>query len=477
MKRILCLFWLVVVLGPPAIAQLLYQRVYGSAGDESWGYLTPVRSGGYLVVGTQQRLPTGPADEKLYLVRTNAQGDTLWTRRHKLPGFTGINVHGICENAAGQVLIAASGGDLNVGFLDQAMLVLLSPQGDTLWTRKTGGPTNDFYSSLLLGHDGNFVLTGTLNTFPQWLKVNAAGQVVAQTNIIYDAAETGGVGSLFKDNSGLGGYWVVNYKAVTGSARKFLHLTEAGVVDQTKPLYGSGYELIYAVAPLPNNGGYLMSVEGKLARFTSALDTVWTKDLRYSNGVVSGFASAQLVQPLSDGNCVLAGQFYDSGGYRVYLAKVSPAGQVLRDTVLFRGGGSETVRGLAVEPATGRYVFSGETAQGPRGGNDLFLGIHAPWRVLPARAPAHLYTAPLAAWPIPVASGHDALHLRAAQPLAGPLTLCDALGRQVRTWPAVRAATDAAGQEVSLAGVPAGLYLLHATDAAGRRYVARVLRE
>ncbi|WP_345074510.1 hypothetical protein [Hymenobacter fastidiosus] len=479
MKRFLLflvLGGLAVLTGPPALAQLLHQQVYGSAGPERLGYLTPVQAGGYLLVGTQQKTPPTALDEKLYLVRTTAQGDTLWTRTHKIPGFTVINVRAICENAAGQVLVAGAGGDANIGFADEAILILLNPQGDTLWTRKVDGPTGDSYTGLLLGNDGTFVLTASLNTYPQWLKVNAAGQVVARTNINYDADNIGVVTGLFKDNSGRGGYWLQNSNGSTISERKLLHLTEAGVVDQTKPLYGKGSDFITSVAPLPNQGGYLMCQASKLTRFTAALDTVWTKYLIYTNGVVTGYATPGQVQPLADGNFVLAGSFYFADGYRVYLGKITPDGQVLRDTVLFRAGGSETIRSLAVEPGTNNYVFSGEATQGPLGRSDLFLGIHANWRVLSTRA-ARAPRVAFEAWPNPLAAGQPELTLRADRQVAGELTLTDPLGRRVRTWPATRALAQAGGQRLSLAGLPPGLYLLTGTAADGRRYVARIVRE
>jgi hypothetical protein len=473
----LLLLWLAVLLGSPAGAQLLHQRVYGSAGEESYGYLTPLRSGGYLLAGKQQKPPLSTFDEKLYLVRTNGQGDTLWTRAHKLPGFNVINVRGVCENAAGQVLIAANGGDINTSTSDEAMLVLLSSQGDTLWTRRTKGPTDDYYFGLLLGNDNTFVLSGSLNTFPQWLKINAAGQVVAQTNINYDAAEVGVVTYLFKDNSALGGYWVLNAKGITGSSeRKLVHLTETGVVDQTKPLYGGGRSFITSIVPIAGQGGYLACENGRLTRFNSALDTVWTKTLSYTNGFVRGGAGPRLIQPLADGNFVMAGGFFYAGGTRVYLGKVTANGQVLRDTVLFRTGGDELIQGLAVAPGTSNYVFSGYAADGPLGSYDLFLGIHANWRVLETKTPRQLVAGALDAWPNPH-TGQAELHVRAKQPLPGLLMLHDLVGRPIRSWAATRALTAAGGQRLSLAGVPAGSYLLTATAADGRRYVTRIVRE
>ncbi|GAA3929442.1 hypothetical protein [Hymenobacter algoricola] len=469
------LCWLAALSGPPATAQLRVQKIFGSTGNEAGGFLTPVRAGGYLVVGGQQKLPPLPINQKLYLVRTNAQGDTLWTRTQKLPGFTQLTVRAVCENTAGQVLVATDGGDPATARY-AAMLVLLNPQGDTLWTRKVSGPTNDIYTSLLLGNDGNFVLTALLNTFPQWLKVNAAGQVVARTDIIYDASRIGFVSGLFKDNSGRGGYWLQNTSGGSPNERKALHLTEAGVVDQTKPLYGTANNSIRSVAPLPNQSGYLICENAKLTRYNAALDTVWTKYIHYTNGFVADIAVPELLQPLADGNVVMAGRFYYANGYRVYLGKVTPDGRVLRDTVLFRGSGSEFVRGLAVQPGTSNYVFSGEAQQGPIGGSDLFLGIHANWTVLSTR-PGQVARAAFQAWPNPVSAARPELTLRSDQPLTGELRLCDMLGRTVRTWPVAPALAQPAGQRLALPGLPPGLYLLNGSGADGRRYSARIVCE
>ncbi|MBD2715775.1 hypothetical protein KBK19_12085 [Microvirga sp. STR05] len=224
--------------------------------------------------------------------------------------------------------------------------------------------------------------------------------------------------------------------------------------------------------------GYLACQDGRLIRFNAALDTLWTRLLPYTapNGFRT-YGSARLVRPLPDGNLVVAGGVYANSGTRVYLSKVTPTGQVLRDTVLYRTGGDEFVNGLEVEAGTGNYVFSGYATQGPLGLADLFFGRQAAWRTLSTQAPARQPVLALAAWPNPVGAGQSQLRVRSGQPLAGELVLRDALGRTVRHWPATRAVTSTEGQALPLGEVPAGLYLLTGTAPDGRRYVARVLRE
>ena len=348
-------------------------------------------------------------------------------------------------------------------------MLLLNAQGDTLWTRRVAGPTNDVFRTVSLANDGNFMLTGTLNTQPQWLKVNAAGQTVAQASLAFNPGGigVGYPGAAFADVTGRGGYWVTLYNDTPGPF-KFVHLTEAGVRDQdvTRQFSSGGYDYVDQVQPLPGGAGYLGSVNGRLGHFTPTLDTLWTRNYR---------GSSRLVRLLPDGNAVTAGNFSTSGGTRVYLAKVAPAtGQLLRDTILASlSGASQLVGGLALEPGTGNYVFTGFTTRTPQlNQSALFFGLQRRWTVTSQRE-ARARTLPLAAWPNPVGQERR-LTLRTARPLRGELLLRDELGRLVRRWPAQAGAT-AAGQELSLAGLPAGLYLLAATDADGQPYVARVL--
>lgn len=448
----------------PAAAQLLQQRLYGPAAG--LGLLISVRGGGYLLAG-REYATAGNQATRLWLLRLNAQGDTLWTRKYRLPGFAGpTGCRALCENAAGQVLVLGDGlaapNTTQVG----TFRMLLNTQGDTLWTQRTFAGIYDGYTGAVLDPDGYFVVTGSINSLPQLQKLSAGGQVLATTPLVFSSTDIGFPIKPFLDNSSRGGYWVPLHAYNGRLLRKFVHVTPAGVRDQDVPLYDipGQTDRIYDVQPIPG-GGYLACLDGRLARLTPQLDTVWTRSSR---------GSVLQVRLLPGGEAVGAGDFSTSGGTRVYLSKWALNGQLLRDTVLASAGGaSQYTFGLALEPGTGNYAFSGWTTRTPTvNASQLFFGLLRNWRVTSQRE-ARARVLPLAAWPNPVGAERQ-LTLRAERRLRGELLLRDELGRLVRRWPALPEAT-AAGQALSLAGLPAGLYLLTATDADGRPYVARVL--
>ena len=133
--------------------------------------------------------PTQPG--RLYLLRLNAAGDTLWTRRYGLPGAYGIAVEHALEDAAGRVLLVGRSFTYTGITQDDAFLALLSPQGDTLWTRRTQSPFRDNYSRPQLTPAGDFVLAANLNGAPQLVRLSASGQRLQQVIVPYSPADLG----------------------------------------------------------------------------------------------------------------------------------------------------------------------------------------------------------------------------------------------------------------------------------------------
>ena len=90
---------------------------------------------GYIIVG--QYAMWGATGANIYIVKTNANGDTLWTKIYDTGTWEG----------AGDVIETPDGGYLIVGYtqiqgVGNADLWLLKTDnnGDTLWTKLYGGP-------------------------------------------------------------------------------------------------------------------------------------------------------------------------------------------------------------------------------------------------------------------------------------------------------------------------------------------------
>ncbi len=135
-----------------------WSKVYGGA-DPEYGYsVEPTRDGGYLCAGTTGSFGNS---SQAYLIKTNAYGDTLWTRTYGL---------GDCEEARSVRQTPDSGCILagytaSYGDSEQVYLVKTNAAGDTLWTRTHGGTGRDFANSVRVAPDGGYVIAGSSSSF------------------------------------------------------------------------------------------------------------------------------------------------------------------------------------------------------------------------------------------------------------------------------------------------------------------------
>jgi uncharacterized delta-60 repeat protein len=193
-----------------------------------------------------------------------------------------------------------------------------------------------------------------------------------------------------------------------------------------------------------------------VARFTAN----GTLDATFSpSAVLTGTVYSFAQQP--NGRVLLAGNF-STAAPLTNLARVLDNGQA-DATFANTAAPNGTVRALLVQP-DGAIVLAGSfttVAGQPAVGMARITASN----VLHVAAPAAI-AARTAAWPVPA---HDQLHIApdlSARPLT--LELLDALGRRVRQQPA----TSAPEQTMSVANLPAGVYLLrvnYAADTVTRR--------
>jgi hypothetical protein len=126
------------------------------AGGSRWGESTyPTTDGGSVVVsgfGISQA-------PDIQLIKFDADGDTVWTRRYGGP-YTDI-VNEVQQTPDGGYILAGSILNDFVTGLD-LYLVRTDENGDTLWTRTYGGVGYEWGYSMDQCFDGGFVITGEL---------------------------------------------------------------------------------------------------------------------------------------------------------------------------------------------------------------------------------------------------------------------------------------------------------------------------
>lgn len=316
---------LVLCLTGSAWASQKWTRAYGGTGTDV-GYSTQqTTDGGYIVAGSTTSFGAGGSD--VYLVKTNASGDTLWTRTY---GGTSNDVgYSVQQTSDGGYIIAGYTASFGAGGND-FYLIKTNASGDTLWTRTYGGTGMDFGYSVQQTTDGGYIVGGYTTSFGAGnddvylVKTNASGDTLwtrscggAGEDYGYDVKQTAD-----------GGYVI------------------AGVTFS----FGHGNGDVY------------------LVKTNASGDTLWT---RAYGGTNSDYGRA--VRESRYGGDLVAGmtRSFGTGDWDVYLIKAYATG----DTVLTRHyGGTGEDQGYAIlETLEGDYLLAGSTTSYGAGGSDVYL--------------------------------------------------------------------------------------------------------
>jgi hypothetical protein len=142
-----------------SLGQVVWSRAYGGAQDDE-GCSVRASGTGYIICGTTSSRGAGYSD--LYLIRTNAVGDTLWTRT--FGGAGGESGSAVREVAGGGYIAVGSTGSFGEGY-SSIYLVRVGISGDSLWAATLGGSKADFGSGVEIAQDGGFVIVGSTASF------------------------------------------------------------------------------------------------------------------------------------------------------------------------------------------------------------------------------------------------------------------------------------------------------------------------
>ena len=294
-------FWLMRL---NAQGQPIWDAAYGGDDTDELRRVLPVRSGGFLLVGSSLS-PTGGTRTAATLGGADAwvtfvddQGKPLWDR-----AFGGESVdqftHGIESAKGGFLLVGASASEPGAGKSaplygeSDGWVVRLDAQGNRLWDRSFGGTFTDELHVILAAPDGGYYVAGLSDSRPQ-------------------------TGNKTSPAYGFRDVWV-------------LHLSEAGEVLWEKSLGGSNDDWATDLVQTPDGG---LLVVGNSLSFVSGTKTS-------PNYSASGSRSA-------DG----------------WLNRLDPSGFLLWDRSYGGAGPDVFQRALAVP---GGFVFAGHSASPPGG--------------------------------------------------------------------------------------------------------------
>jgi hypothetical protein len=128
-----------------------WTRTYPTPGNQSLESVRQTLDGGYILAGYM----TIAGQSRMYLLKTNAAGDTLWT---KIFGAAFRVAHSVAQTSDGGYLVVgdATGPDNS----RDVSVVKTDSNGDTVWTRTYGGPLQDSGKDIALTYDGGAAVVG-----------------------------------------------------------------------------------------------------------------------------------------------------------------------------------------------------------------------------------------------------------------------------------------------------------------------------
>ncbi|KPJ54443.1 hypothetical protein AMJ39_00370 [candidate division TA06 bacterium DG_24] len=328
-------FVLALLVPLTAAAQITFERTYGGASSDLGRSVAQTPDGGYIVAGTTRSYGAGQSD--LWLIKTDAWGSTSWSTTFGGPQTDGGR--SVALTLDGGYIIAGNTTSFGEGQTD-IYLVRTDADGHTVWTRPYGGPQTETGRSVAPTLDGGFVVTGYTESYGAELsdvvliKVDANGDTVwtrTYGGSSYDSGES--VAQTLDE-----GYIVAGGTTTFGAGSWDIYVIKTdslGDTMWTRTYGGPNYEGGFSVAQT-SDGGYIIVGETEsygagdrdvyLVKTDGVGDTIWTRTYGgpYADG---GYSVAQT----NDGGYIITGygEPFPTGIEDLYLIRTDSAGDTL----------------------------------------------------------------------------------------------------------------------------------------------------
>jgi hypothetical protein len=324
----------VYLLKTDSLGNETWSKTYGGSSYD-WGYsVAQTSDGGYIISGATQSFGSGLID--VYLIKTDASGDTNWTRTYG----------GLHMDSGESVIQTFDDGYIIVGWTDSysiglsdVYLIKTDSIGDTLWTKTYGDSLSEWASSVIQNSDGGYTIAGVTYSFGAGLE----DVYLLRTNSSGDTAWSRTYGSSGYDwglsviRATDGGYVIAGWTDSFGAGFYDVYLIKVdfgGDTVWTRTYGGSGYDEARSISKSFDEG-YIVAGQTRsygagsddiyLIKLDANGDSLWTRtfggnDRDWAESVVS----------TSDGGCATVGgtQSFGAGTTNVYLIKADTLGNV-----------------------------------------------------------------------------------------------------------------------------------------------------
>ena len=325
--------------GPPDYIYLAYLIKANSNGDILWSktfqslYMVgdlgqdvrQTHDGGYALLRVSYL-----AAQYASLIKTDAAGDTLWIRHLHETLATAFSFEQTSDDG---FIIVGDHGNHSIGAIDtvNALLVKISSDGDVVWSKSYGGLKNDVGYSVEQTNDNGYIMTGSATSFGSdstdvyLVKTDAAGDTLWTRRYGGPGNDWGVTVKQTSDN----GYIVAgntNSFGAGGYDICLLKTNNNGNILWSKTYGGVGYDKASGIQ-ITSDEGYLISGNSNSfgAKGIYLIKTDKLGNIEWSKSIGGSIAGS--VQQTIDGGYVFTGMiFSDIGDINVLLAKTDQMG-------------------------------------------------------------------------------------------------------------------------------------------------------
>ncbi|MAW83526.1 MAG: hypothetical protein CL832_03690 [Crocinitomicaceae bacterium] len=359
-----------------------WTKTFGGTDWDVGSSVQQTTDGGYIITGSITSFGNGSED--VYLIKTDGNGDSLWTKTF---GGTGWDVGSSVQQTTDGGYIITGGVESFGNGNDDVYLIKTDQSGNELWSKTFGGVDGEGGSSVQQTNDGGYIIAGSTSSFgnwsdlyliktdgsgnEQWFKIFGGtyldvGESVQQTNdggyIITGVTSSFGNGSeevlLIKTDGNGDSLWTKTFGGTD------MDEDWGNSVQQTND---GGYIITGWTHPDPTPGSFEDS-EVLLIKTDGSGNEEWTKTFGGADG-----ESGSSVQQTNDGGYIIAGSTssFGNGNEDVYLIKTDGSGN---EQWFKTFGGVDGESGSSVQQTNdGGYIIAGSTSSFGNGGSDIYL--------------------------------------------------------------------------------------------------------
>jgi len=232
----------------------LWTTIYGGSALEYGFNITQMSDGGYTICGESTTWGSGIFDA--YLIRTNANGDTFWTKVYG--GIDGEAFTSVLQPSSCSGCIIASGYTESFGEGDDDIYVVKTDSaGNILWSKTYGDSLSDVSYAMIETSDGGFLLAGSTTSSGAGMEDAIVMKIDASGNLLWN--KTFGGAADYEDGNFItpapGGAYIISGRTGSfgaGNEDVFLFKVDtAGNLFWTKAIGGVFHDKGYGVATVP----------------------------------------------------------------------------------------------------------------------------------------------------------------------------------------------------------------------------------